>query len=180
MKHHRSFSILLPIALVSACDQPVAPSAEPALQAFASAQASPHMTASGAFTQTAITSLVADVAGPNTILHQTATGLLSGTLSGAFEDDLKVMIHPNGNFAAQFTIRCVCTVDGKTGVLEITAEDNGELVSPALATFAGRAVITGGSGDLSGLRGILEIEGTVDVQSGLATYAYSGTIHFRP
>jgi hypothetical protein len=71
-------------------------------------------------------------------------------------------------------------VAGNTGVLDIQAEDDGELVSPTLARFAGRAVITRGSGDLSGLRGLLDIEGTVDVATGLATYAYSGRIRFLP
>ena len=54
------------------------------------------------------------------------------------------------------------------------------LLSPTLAAFAGRAVINGGTGALSGLRGVLQIEGTVDVTTGLATYGYAGDIHFGP
>jgi hypothetical protein len=71
-------------------------------------------------------------------------------------------------------------VDGKSGVLGIVAGDTGELLSPTLAAFAGRAVINGGTGALSGLRGVLRIEGTVDVTTGLATYGYTGDIHFDP
>jgi len=56
------------------------------------------------------------------------------------------------------------------------ASDRGELVSPTLATFAGRAVITSGSGALSGMRGVLQIEGSVDLATGLSTYAYSGSL----
>ena len=136
--------------------------------------------ASGVFNQTAITSVDVQTAGGNTIIHQTAVGVLSGTLTGHFEDDVTVVIHPNGKFNAHFTITCSCTVNGKFGVIEMVAEDSGELLSPTLAALAGRAVINGASGDLSGLRGVLQIEGTVDVTTSLATYAYTGDIFFTP
>lgn len=144
------------------------------------AAASLKMAASGTLNQSTVTSLDARTAGGNTILHQTAVGAINGTLTGDFADDLKVVIHPKGKFNAHFTITCTCTVDGKVGVLEIVAGDTGELVSPTLAVFSGRAVINGGTGDLSGLRGVLQIEGTVDVTTGLATYGYAGDIHFEP
>jgi hypothetical protein len=144
------------------------------------AAASVKMAASGSFTQTAITSADVKTAGGNTTIVQTAVGVISGTLSGHFADDLKVVIHPNGKFNAHFTITCSCTVDGKFGVVEMVANDTGELVSPTLATFAGRAVIVAATGDLSGLRGVLQIEGTVNVTTGLATYGYTGDIHFAP
>jgi hypothetical protein len=144
------------------------------------ALASVKVAATGTFAQSAITSLDVQTAGGNTIFMQTADGTISGTLSGPFQDDLKVVIHPNGKFNAHFTITCTCSVDGKAGVLEIVASDTGELLSPTLAAFVGRAVIKGGTGDLSGLHGVLQIEGTVDVTTGLATYGYSGTLHWQP
>ena len=146
----------------------------------AEGSASAQVAASGTFTQTAITSINVGVAGPNTIIDQTAAGTITGTLTGPFEDDLKVVIHPNGKFNAHFSIRCVCTVDGRLGVVEMVAEDSGELLSPTLAAFAGRAVIRAGTGALSGLRGVLQIAGTVNVTTGLATYGYTGHIHFEP
>ena len=175
---HR-FSVLLLVALAGACDQPAAPDAGQTEdgQTLAIAQASAHIAANGTFTQTAISGLDVRFAGPNTILEQTSEGSVNGTLNGSYEDDLRVVIHPNGRFNAQFTITCQCMVEGKQGVLELVATDRGQLVGPNLATFAGRAVITGGSGELSGLRGVLEIAGTVDVASGLSTYTYSGRIH---
>jgi hypothetical protein len=136
--------------------------------------------ASGNFAQTAITSMNVSSAGPNTIIEQTAVGTLTGTLTGHFQDDLRVVIHPNGKFNAHFTISCVCTVDGNLGVIEMVADDAGELLSPTLAQFAGRAVIKRATGALSGIRGVLQIEGTVDVTTGLATYAYTGDVHFEP
>lgn len=164
MKNRHYFSILVLTLLGTACNQVVA-------------QASPHTDASGTFTQTEITSLDVWPAGPNIILEQTSKGLVIGTLDGSYEDVLRVVIHPNGKFNAKFTIICECTVDGKEGVLQLEATDTGELVSQTLATFAGRAVITGGTDELFNLRGVLEIAGTVDVVSGLSTYDYMGRIH---
>jgi hypothetical protein len=106
--------------------------------------------------------------------------MITGTMAGPFNDNLRVVIHPNGKFNAHFTITCLCTVDGKQGELEIVAGDTGELLSPTLAAFAGRVVINGGTGALSRLRGVLQIEGTVNVTTGLATYSYTGDIHFEP
>lgn len=175
--------VLLLAALGAACDSMTAPDtgqADPVPSALTLAQGAPHTAATGTYAQTAITGLDVRLAGPNTIIEQTALGSMAGTLSGSFEDEVRVVIHPDGRFNAQFTITCECTVDGKQGVLELSATDTGELVSPNLGTFAGRAVIRGGTGDLSGMRGVLEIQGTVDVGSGLSTTSYSGSIHFRP
>lgn len=169
--------ILLLAVSGTACDSVTAPdTAQPEALKFASAHAAPHIAAGGTFTQTGITGLEVRNAGPNTILKQTSTGSVSGTLSGSYTDDIRVVIHPNGRFNAHFTIRCECTVAGKQGILEFVASDRGTLLSPTLAFFTGRATITGGTAELSDLRGVLEIEGTVDLVSGLSTYTYSGWI----
>jgi hypothetical protein len=143
-------------------------------------QASPSTAASGTSTQTEITSFEVRSAGPNVIFEQTTVGSLSGALTGSFEDSYRIVIHPNGSFNAQGTITCDCTVEGKSGVLELKLVDSGEMVSPDTAIFAGTAVITGGTGELVDLRGVFAVEGTVDIQSGLATFTYSGQIHFHP
>jgi hypothetical protein len=140
------------------------------------APAASQTAATGTFTQTGITGLEVRQAGPNTILKQTSTGSVSGTLSGSYTDDIRVVIHPNGRFTAHFTIRCECTVGGNQGIVELVASDRGQLLSPNLASFEGRATITGGTADLSNLRGVFEIEGTIDLVSGLSTYTYSGWI----
>lgn len=141
--------------------------------------ASPHTPAAGTFDQTAVLSLEVREAGPNTILEQTTQGVASGTLTGDLQDELRVVIHPNGRFNAHFTVSCVCTVDGKEGVVELVANNTGEIDGP-LGAYEGRAVITGGTGELSGLRGVLQFEGAVDLTTGLSTLTYSGTIHFAP
>lgn len=175
--------ILLLAALGTACEPMTAPEAgqaDPVPSTLSLAQGAPHMAATGTYAQTAITGLDVRLAGPNTVIEQTSVGSMAGTLSGSFEDEIRVVIHPTGRFNAQFSITCECTVDGKQGLLELRATDTGELMGPNLATFAGRAVIRGGTGELSGLRGVLEIQGTVDVGSGLSTTSYSGSIHFQP
>jgi hypothetical protein len=170
--------ILSLAALGTACESATAPDAaqsEPLI--LAAAHAAPHTAATGTFMQTGITGLEVRQAGPNTILTQTSTGLVSGTLSGSYTDDIRVVIHPNGRFNAHFTIRCECTVAGQQGTVELVASDRGRLLSPTLASFRGRATITGGTAELSDLRGVFEIEGTIDLVSGLSTYTYSGRIH---
>jgi hypothetical protein len=184
MRTLHGFSILLLAALAfAACEPVVAPDAERAetmTQPLAAAQASAFTAASGTYAQTAVTSLDVRVAGRNTILERSSTGWISGTLNGTFEDEIRVVIHPNGKFDAQFTITCDCTVEGESGILEITATDTGQLTSPESGTFAGRAVITGGTNGLADLRGNLEIMGTVDVPTGLSTTTYSGKIRLLP
>jgi hypothetical protein len=169
---------ILAVSLLAGCDRN--PVAVEAVNEASPSLASVKIAASGSFVQSAITSLDAQTAGGNTILSQTSNGVISGTLSGPFEDDLKVVIHPNGKFNAHFTMTCTCTVDGQSGVLKIVANDGGEMLSPSLAAFAGRSTITGGTGDLSDLRGVLQIEGTVDLTTGLSTYSYSGNLHRQP
>ena len=180
MKVRHGIAALLAATLTSACEPVAAPHhpvSDPASPAATTAAVTAPSPASGAFTQTAVTGLEVGTAGPNTILEQTSEGTVSGTLNGSYQDRLRVVIHPSGRFNAHFTITCQCSVNGESGVLELVASDRGEIVGPTTAVFAGRAVVRGGSDDLSDLRGVLAIEGTVDLVSGLSTYGYSGTIH---
>jgi hypothetical protein len=71
------------------------------------------------------------------IFEQTTVGSLSGTLTGSFEDSYRIVIHPNGSFNAQGTITCDCTVEGKSGVLELKLVDSGEIISPDTAYLRG-------------------------------------------
>jgi phage tail sheath gpL-like len=178
MKTSSRIPVLVLALLGTACESPTVTDLNlTGTSSPAMAQAAAKIAATGTFTQTGITSLVVSQAGPNTVIEQTSTGVVSGTLSGTYTDDIRVVIHPNGRFNAHFTIRCACTMAGKQGTVEFVAADHGELLSPTLAVFAGRATITGGSDDLSALRGVLEIEGSIDIATGLSTYGYSGLLH---
>lgn len=143
------------------------------------AMASPPTAASGTATQTGITEIEVRMAGPNVIIEQTTVGFVSGTLSGTFEDTIRVVLHPSGGFTALGKGSCECTVDGLSGVVEYVVSDEGEEIN-GIPTFAGRQVITGATGDLSGLRGVLQIEGEVDPGTLLSTISYSGVIHTHP
>jgi hypothetical protein len=143
------------------------------------AQASPPTPASATFTQTAITGFEIRFAGPNVIFEATTAGSVDGTLSGTYEDNIRVVIHPNGRFTAQNRITCACTVEGKEGVLELVVVDTGEPVGPDTSVFEGSAVIRQGTGELSGLRGVFHVQGTVH-PTGLSTFTLSGQIHSHP
>ena len=179
MRIRHGFTVLLMAGVTSACEPVTSPApGEPAISPVAAtAEVGPPSAAAGTFVQTAVTGLDVRTAGPNTILEQTSEGTISGTLSGSYEDRVRVVIHPNGRFNAHFTITCQCNVNGESGVLDLVASARGEILGPTTAAFAGHAVIRGGSGELADLRGVLAIEGTVDLVSGLSTYGYSGRIH---
>lgn len=144
------------------------------------AQASPPTAAEGTLTHTAITGFDIRTAGPNAIFEQTTVGSFSGTLDGSFEESLRVVAHPTGRFNAKGTISCACTVEGREGIVELVLATSGEIVSPTTGVVEGRFVITGGSGELSGLSGVLDVEGTIDLTTGLVTITYSGQIHLHP
>jgi hypothetical protein len=144
------------------------------------AHASPPTATNATFTQTVPTGLDISFAGPNVIIEQTTDGTVSGDWNGTLTDSLKLVIHPNGKFTAQNRITCDCTVDGRSGNLELLAVNTGEPDSQGVPTFAGRAVITGATGELAGLRGVFDVEGTVDMGSGLSTTHLSGRTHTHP
>lgn len=163
------------LALAALVPGPHAPDAAPLASAALQASAA-ELPAAGSFAQTGITSLQVQTFGPVTIIDQTSVGTVDGTLSGSFEDELMVVIRPNGTFSAHFTLTVDCTVEGRQGVLTLQASDVGQLVGPTTAHFAGVAAITDATGELADLHGVLEIEGMVDLVSGLSTYAYEGTL----
>lgn len=143
------------------------------------ALASPPSAASGTITQDAITGFDIRFAGPNVIVTQSTAGSISGTLDGDFEDTTRVVIHPNGRFTAKGTLTCQCTVEGEVGTLEFVVSDTGKEID-GVPTFEGRYVIVGASGELSGLRGVLQMDGTVDPTTGLSSINYSGQVHTHP
>ena len=144
------------------------------------AGAQPSVTAaSGTVTQTHIISEEVRFVGPNVVRELTIAGSVSGTLSGTSVDSFTVVIHPNGRFEAHGTTICMCTVDGKPGLLALGLSDTGKFVN-GTPIFSGRYVINGGTGELSGLRGVLQLTGTVDLSTGLSTIDYSGEIHSHP
>jgi hypothetical protein len=145
----------------------------------AGTQVSPPMAASGTVIQTALISEEVRLAGQNVIFETKHSGVSTGTLSGTVVMSFTVVLHSNGSFIAHGTTTCMCSVDGKEGLLVTVVTDTGEFVN-GTPTYSGREVIVGGTGELSGLRGVLQIEGTVDLTTGFSTTNYSGEIQFHP
>ena len=175
---HLNAMVLLATAAVG-CSGPLEPSSTAPSNVSSAAQGS-DIAVSGTFTQTEITFIDVRSAGPNTVIDQTSRGDITGTIVGPYEDDLSVVVHPNGSFTAEFTITTTCTVDGYAGTLEFRARDQGTVVAPGVGGFSGTATIVAGSGDLASLRGALDIEGTVDLATGLSSYTYDGTLQWTP
>ena len=140
----------------------------------ATAHASPPAAASGIFSVTAVTSFIPTQVGANTFIHQTTDGIVAGTLAGSFSDENDLVLHPNGRIGGSGTLTCACTVDGRSGTIEFVMVSQGDFASQA---FEGRAVITGGTGELDTLHGVLELQASVD-PNGFATITYTGQIHF--
>jgi hypothetical protein len=104
-------------------------------------------------------------------------GTMSGTLEGTYETTENVVIHPDGGLTAHGTLICDCTVDGKSGEVEMVWSSVGEVLGEGLASIEGRFVIVNGTGALSGLSGVLEYQGSV--VNGLPSASYSGEIHTK-
>lgn len=172
-------AIALVLAGCSSGDLAGPPEASGATDRTAHLTASSFTAASGVLTQVAVISEEVRFAGPNTIVDLAVAGTIAGTLSGTVEDRFTVVIHPNGTFTAQGVTTCVCTVDGRSGVLELQLTDTGEVIG-GVPHFEGRWVIRGGTGDLADLRGVFRVEGAVDVATNLSTTQYSGWIRSQP
>jgi hypothetical protein len=99
--------------------------------------------------------------------------------AGTVVDRFTLVLRSDGRFSAQGTTTCECAVEGRSGLLQLKLTDTGEIVD-GTPTFKGRSVIRRGTGELAGLRGVLQIEGVVDLTTGLSTMAYAGGVHFRP
>jgi hypothetical protein len=111
-------------------------------------------------------------AGGNTIITRDGTQTWTGDISGIAEVQARSVNHPNGEFTTRATATCVCTVDGVSGILYVTTQGNSD---PNEQLFSGTWTITGGEGDLAGLRG----QGTV-TQVPPAPNLYEGSVHFEP
>jgi len=132
-----------------------------------SAAAGPPEPSSGTFGPTGAPAAVsARTADGNTFIDLTARpGAFTGTFTGTYSEDLRIVVHGDGstNFSAELT--CQCIVDGKSGTITIRLNGTG---TPA--GFEAHYRITGGTGALAGLHG----QGTLGGPAG----TYAGEHHF--
>jgi len=138
--------------------------------AQSAAASGPPEPSNGTFGRTGPPAAVAvRTADGNTILTLTARpGRFTGTFTGAYSEDLRIVRHADGsyNFAAELT--CQCTVDGRTGTMTVKLDGTG---TPT-GSFDAHYRIIAASGGLEGLQG----QGTL---SGPVPSTYSGEHHFE-
>lgn len=142
------------------------------------AQAGEKIVAGGLWQYTP-TILGVRIAGGNTFVDTSEEGIWTGTFEGASTEDGHMVIHSSGfrSFRATVTFSQV-TVDGKSGTLKMSAV--GKKLSPE-QDWEGRWVITGGTGDLAGLRGQGTWWGPGAPAPGVqGDIYYDGEIHFEP
>jgi len=146
----------LALVLVLVCAEPAAASGPPS-------------SANGTFGPTgAPAGVVVRPADGNLIIDITARpGAFTGTFTGTYLEDLRIVVHKDGsnNFAAQLT--CICTVAGRTGTFTMKLDGTG---NPA--GFDAHWRIIAATGGLEGLQG----EGTL---SGPVPSTYSGQYTFN-
>ncbi|HEX9267160.1 MAG TPA: DUF3224 domain-containing protein [Candidatus Limnocylindria bacterium] len=125
---------------------------------------------SGTFVFTSMTPTGARTADSNTIITATATGALSGALTGTFTDELRQVLHADGTSEFHGTLTCTCTVQGMKGTVVLRFEGSGTGGS------AGQFTVVSASGNLEGLHG----QGTFAQTSPAVAGTYEINMHRDP
>ena len=138
--------------------------------AQSAAASGPPESSSGTFGPTGAPAAVAvRTADGNTILTVTARpGRFTGTFTGAYSEDLRIVRHAGGSFNFAAEVTCLCTVDGMTGTMTVKLDGTG---TPT-GSFDAHYRIIAATGGLEGLQG----QGTL---SGPVASTYSGEHHFE-
>ena len=114
--------------------------------AQSAAASGPPEPSNGTFGRTGPPAAVAvRTADGNTILTLTARpGRFTGTFTGAYSEDLRIVRHADGSFNFAAEVTCLCTVDGMTGTMTVKLDGTG---TPAGTTFeSGLAIRFGDTG----------------------------------
>ncbi len=138
--------------------------------AQSAAASGPPESSSGTFGPTGAPAAVAvRTADGNTILTVTARpGRFTGTFTGAYSENLRIVRHAGGSFNFAAEVTCLCTVDGMTGTMTVKLDGTG---TPT-GSFDAHYRIIAATGGLEGLQG----QGTL---SGPVASTYSGEHHFE-
>jgi hypothetical protein len=130
----------------------------------------------GTFAETALVGAPAiRLADGNTVITQTATGVVDGTIVGTITDVATIVFHPDGTLNASVVETCVCTVAGRSG----TFVDRGEATGVGLS-FTGHFTVISGTGALSNLHLTGTFTGMLNPTTGLAAGTNSVVYHFGP
>jgi Protein of unknown function (DUF3224) len=136
------------------------------------AEAAPPTSASGTFSPSALpTNVVMRSAGPNTIITETTTDVLSGTLSGTSVFQERIVVRADGSFTQHDVQTFTGTVNGVAGTSTSVLAFSGDATS-----FHGHFVFVSGTGGLANLRG----QGTFEGSTTTGVGTYTGQIKMHP
>jgi hypothetical protein len=138
-----------------------------AIVATTAAAASPPPLASGTVGNTSSTFNSVRAADGNLIIELTATATYTGTFSGTSTLEGRLIIHADGSANFQDVEIFTGTVNGVPGTVTFNLNGSNNAALDVHAT----ATITGATGQLAGLRGVLHEVGTVVIPNGpVGTY----------
>jgi hypothetical protein len=138
-----------------------------AIVATTAAAASPPTLASGTVGNTSSTFNSVRAADGNLIIELTATATYTGTFSGTSTLEGRLIIHADGSANFQDVEIFTGTVNGVPGTVTFNLNGSNNAALDVHAT----ATITGATGQLAGLRGVLHEVGTVVIPNGpVGTY----------
>jgi Protein of unknown function (DUF3224) len=135
------------------------------------AQAAPPTSASGSFQDALPTNVVTRSAGPNTIITDTFTDVLSGTFSGTSVLQERYVLRADGSFIDHAVQTFTGTVNGVTGTATLI-----DVVAGDATSFHGHFVVVSGTGGLANLHG----QGTLEGSSTTGAGTYTGRIQIHP
>lgn len=130
-------------------------------------QAAPPTAASGSFSSAPPTNVVTRSAGPNTIITDTFTSVLSGTFSGTSVFQERYVLRADGSFIDHAVETFTGTVNGVAGTATFVDVITGDTTS-----FHGHFVVVSGTGGLANLHG----HGTFEGSSTTGAGTYSGQV----
>lgn len=125
--------------------------------------------ASGTFVIAGVVTSVRQ-AGPNTIISQDLTEVISGTYNGTVTGQARIVVHADGSANIHGEFVCLCTVAGQ-GTGTLTFRFSGTGTGP---TTEGQYRIVGASGGLAGAHGL----GAFSITGSAGTY--TGSQHYDP
>jgi hypothetical protein len=130
---------------------------------FAASAAADNSPASGALVFTSASLTLDRTADGNSFYSQTNTGAISGTFSGPFVTEIRLIVHSDGSDEFVGTRTCTCTVDGKIGIVVFRLVGNGIFGALVQGTFT----VLSATDELEGLHGEADFVGVF----GATTYS---------
>jgi hypothetical protein len=137
------------------------------------AKGNPSINGTGTFSDTSVTILSIQMVGPNEVIKDAGTGVVTGTLTGTYSFTATITVQPTGVASYSAIDVCQCTGAGKEGGLVFTEDGTGNVIT---GVFQSQAVITKASGGFKEATGTSTLHGMQDPATSLTSGAYSITL----